>query len=132
MSTSEDFDRAVLEFIADDPLTVTYQSNSQSYSDTTATNTITTVSIPCQAIFLEVDPRKVTGDGAKDGTQIRDGDKLLFMRPPEKTDPLRIPLVINPVLDRIVVGTTIYKIVKMKQTNPSAANCILYELYLRN
>ncbi len=132
MSTIDDFNRTVLEFMADDPLTVTYQSNTESYSDATGINTITTVSIPCQAIFLEASPRVTFGDGTKDNTLIRQGDKLLFMRPPEKSDIYSDPLVINPALDRILVGTTSYSIVTVKQTNPSAANCILYEIYLRN
>jgi hypothetical protein len=72
------------------------------------------------------------GDGTKDSTLIRQGDKLLFIRPPEKVDPYRLPLVINPSEDRVVVGSTTYKIVTSKQTNPSATNCILYELYVRN
>ncbi len=132
MSTSTDFDRMVLTFLSDDPLTITYQSNSESYSDLTGTNTVTTVSLPCQAIFLEVDPRKLSGDTTKDATLIRQSDKLLFVRPPEKTDPDADPLVINEALDRILVGTTSYKIVSVKRTDPSTNNCILYEFYIRN
>ena len=131
VSTSADFDRVVLEFMADDPLTVTYRSNTQSYSDATATNTITTHEIDCQAIFLDHQLR-TSGDTTKDQTLIRQSDKLMFLRPPEKTDPDALPLVINPALDRILVGAVSYKIVSFKQTNPSATNCILYELYLRN
>ncbi len=132
MSTSVDFDRMVLSFMSDDPLTVTYQSKTQTYSDATGMMTTETVSIPCQAILLEVDPRKFSGDGTKEGTLIRQGDKLLFLRPPEKVDPYRLPLVVNTASDTILVGATQYNIVTSKQTNPSAANCILYEIYLRN
>lgn len=131
MTTIDDFDRVVLAFMQDDPLTVTYQSNSESYSDVTAINTVSTVNIPCKAIFLDHQLR-TSGDSAKDGTLIRQGDKLLFMRPPEKSDTYRLPLVINQTLDRILVGTVSYKIVTFKQTNPSASDCILYEIYLRN
>ena len=130
MSTSADFDRCVLDFMADDPLTVYYHSNTATYSDTTGENTITTLSIPCQAIFLDM-PKYSAGDGTREGSLIREGDKLLFVRPPEKTDPYRNPLIIDPVADRILVGTTSYKIVTSKQTNPSAANCLLYEFYIR-
>lgn len=131
MSTIDDFNRVVMEFMADDPLTVTYQSNTESYSDASGFNTVTTVNIPCQGIFLDY-PLKSAGDTTKDATLVRQSDKLLFMRPPEKTDTYRLPLVINQALDRILVGTVSYKIVAVKQTNPSAANCILYEIYLRN
>lgn len=120
-----------MQFMRDDPLTVTYESNTESYSDATGINTITTVSIPCQAIFLDHD-RFTSGDTTKDATLIRASDKLLFMRPPEKSDTYRLPLVINAASDRIVIGTTSYSIVNFKQTNPSASNCILYEIYLRN
>lgn len=131
MSTAADFDRVVMEFMADDPLTVTYQSNTESYSDTTGTNTLTTANISCQAIFLDL-PKVTNGDGTKDTTLIRQGDKLLFLRPPEKSETYRPPLNINPSLDRILIGSASYKIVTFKQTNPSNADCILYELYLRN
>lgn len=131
MSSIDDLSRVVMEFMADDPLTVTYQKNTTSYSDATGASTITTVSIPCQAIFLEHQLR-TSGDSTKDSTLIRQGDKLLFMRPPEKTDAFRLPLVIDPAADRIIVAGATYKIVTFKQTNPSAANCILYEIYLRN
>lgn len=131
MSAQDDFNRMIVDFFNDDPLTVTYQSNSESYSDVTGFNTVSTVSIPCRAIFLDHQLR-TSGDSTKDGTLIRQGDKLLFMRPPEKSDTYRLPLVINQALDRILVGTVSYKIVTFKQTNPSAADCILYEIYLRN
>lgn len=131
MSTSVDFDRAVLDFMNESPLTVTYQSNTSIYSDATGENTITTLSVPCQAIFLDM-PKYSSGDGTKEASLIRDGDKLLFLRPPEKTDPFRTPLVVDPVSDRILVGTTSYKIVTFKRTMPDAVNCILYEFYIRN
>src|SRR4051812_3658440 len=104
MSAQDDFNRMIVDFFNDDPLTVTYQSNTESYSDATAVNTLSTVNIPCQAIFLDHQLR-TSGDSTKDGTLIREGDKLLFMRPPEKSDTYRLPLVINQALDRILVGT---------------------------
>lgn len=130
MTIDSDFNRMIVDFMSDDPLTVTYNSITSVYSDATGINTPVTLSVPCQAILLEHQLR-VAGDRTQNTSLIREGDKLLYMRPPEKTDTLRLPLVLNPASDTITVAGLDYSIVTFKQTNPSAVNCVLYEIYLR-
>jgi hypothetical protein len=130
VSIAKDFDRMVAQFMRDDPLTVFYLSVQNTYDDLTGVNTRTEVRIPCKAIFLDYQLRS-SGDGTKPATLIQEGDKLLYMQPPNKADSLVAPLVIDPSADRVEIEGVVYKIVIFKQTNPSAANCLLFELYLR-
>lgn len=124
-------DRCIMQFMREFPLTVTYIKESSSYSDSTGENTVTEVLISCQGILLEVEAKPSFGDGTKNNTLIRDGDKLLFIRPPQKTDSTNLVLDVNPSSDKILIGTTRYNIVTFKTTNPTASNSFLYEFYIR-
>lgn len=132
MSIASDFDRMVIDFMNDDPLIAYYIkfSGDGIYNPSTGENVVSTVEIPVKAILLDLTLR-TNGLGTAPNSLIQAGDKLLYVQPPEKTDSLRSPLVINPASDKIRIGTTEYDIVIMKESNPSGSNVILYELYLR-
>lgn len=131
MSVAADFDRMVAEFMADDPLTVVYiKQTTGDYDTTTREALVTTYEISVQAILLDLTLR-TNGLSTEQNSLIQAGDKLLFVRPPEKTNPLASSILVNPSSDRIRIGNTTYKIVTFKESNPSAANQILIELYIR-
>lgn len=131
MTTASDFDRVVLEFMADDPLIAYYISViSGEYDPSTGTSPTTTIMTPVQALLLDL-TKTTNGLSVKFGTEVVEGDKELFVRPPEKTDIYASPLVINTAADRIKIGNVEYKIANMKEVNPSAANVILYDFHIR-
>jgi len=124
-------DRVVLDFINDDPLTAYYTRQIPgTFNATTGEYTISSVEIPVRGIQLDMVLTR-NGQSTEDNKMIRQGDKQFFMQPPEKTDPLAIPLVINEASDTIRIGTKTYNIVTCKEVNPSGSNVILYEIYLR-
>lgn len=126
-----DFDFAVLEFIRESgtPATLLKQATG-AYNPKTATVTTDTDEIAVEAILMDLTLQS-NGMSVKYGTAIEAGDKELYMRPPHKTNPMLSPVEISPGSDRIRVGTVIYKIVTMKEVNPTGSNPLLYTLYLR-
>lgn len=131
MSSANDFDRMILDFMNDDPCTAYYQkSNAGAYDPSTGELATTLVEIPVQIILVDM-TRNNNGLSSKFGTEILAGDKECFMRPPEKADPLMIPLVIDTTADRLRVGSIMYKVQDMKEANPTGAAPILYNLMLR-
>lgn len=130
MSTYSDSYAALVEFFADDPLTAYYTKYTTSYDDATSINTQVATELPCQAIQLDL-TRNSNGLSSKFGTLIVQGDKELYLRPPEQTDPLATPLTIDTSSDRVRIGTTLYKVMDMKVLNPNAAQPLLYNLMLR-
>lgn len=126
-----DFDAAVLEFIQESGFTATYVKQTQGeYDPATGTVGTTVVEIPVQVILMDLTLQS-NGLSTKYGTLVEAGDKELFMRPPHKTDPAQPILDIHPASDTVKVGTTVYKIVTMKELNPTTSDPILYMLYLR-
>lgn len=127
----EDFDRTVFEFMQEFGFTATYlQAGTATYNPTTGENTVAVTEIPVEAIQLDL-PLTRNGASTATGTLIQDGDKQLFIRPPNKTDENASALVVNPAADRVRIGSTEWRIVTFKETNPSANNQILIELYIR-
>lgn len=132
MSDFSDFDRAILEFFVDFGFEATYikQLGDGVYDPATGENVITTVEIPVEAILLDLTLQS-NGLSTKFGTLVQAGDKELYIRPPEKTDPLRLPLVINPANDRVRANGVEYKIHSMKELNTTSTESLLYNLYIR-
>lgn len=127
----DDFDRLVSDMMSDFGFTATYiRMVSSTPNDTTGGITVVTEDIPVQAIKMEL-IRPIEGSGSKTGTLIQDGDLILYVRPTEKTDVLADALVINPTADRLLINSVMWKIVTVKEYNPSASDVILYELYIR-
>jgi len=131
MSAADDFDRMILDFMRDDPLTATYiQYGTPVYDTTTGESTTPETLTSVQCIILDFD-RMSNGLSSKFGTEILQGDKDFYMYPTNKADPLATPIVPNPTSDRITVGGITYKIVNMKEANPQASAPLLYNLMLR-
>ena len=131
MTPASDFDRMVMEFMEDDPLTAIYLSyNDGVYNPTLGENVTAVTEVEVDAILLDLTLQS-NGLSTKFGTLVLGGDKNLYIRPPEKKDIEAEALVINPSKDRVRIGTVEYKIVTMKEINPSGSNPILYDLYIR-
>ena len=100
MSSASDFDRMILEFMRDDPMTCHYQKSSAgTYDPSTGELAVTLVEVPCSGILLDMTSNS-NGLSSKFGTEILAGDKELYLLPPEKVDPLATPLVIDTTADR--------------------------------
>lgn len=76
-------------------------------------------------------PQNGAGEKSNFNTLILEGDKQCFVQPPNKYD----STVINPTIranqDTIKIGNTEWKILNVKEINPSSVNVIVYELHLR-
>lgn len=115
----------------DDPLSVTYQQQTTgAYSPSTGTAATTVVDIAARGILLDL---TLSGNGltTKYGTSIVAGDKELYMQPIEKTNLSSLALSPDPSEDRVVVAGITYKVVNMKEINPSGTNPIAYFLHVR-
>jgi hypothetical protein len=131
MSSASDFDRMILDFFRDDPATAYYQKSSLgTYDPATGEVASTLIEVPVQIILLDL-TRNSNGLSSKFGTEILSGDKECYILPPEKADPLALPLVIDTTADRIRIGSIVYKVFRMQEANPTGASPLLYNLMLR-
>lgn len=131
MSSAQHFDRMILAFLRDDPMTAYYIKEIQgSYDVATGDYTTIKVETPVQAILLDL-TRTSSGLSVKYGTEILAGDKELYVLPPPKADPTALPLVIETNSDRIRINQITYKIVHMTEANPNADMPLLYNFMIR-
>lgn len=127
----DDFDRLVLEFMQEFGFLATYKRMvSSTPNDATGSVDVVTEDIEIQAIKMEL-IRPVEGSGTRSNTSIQDGDQILYVRPTEKSDEFANALTINPASDVVLINNVTWAIVTVKEYNPSASDCILYELYIR-
>lgn len=127
----DDFDQTVAEFMQDFGGTGYLMVAGQGVRDLdTGDVVITTTEYPVQAIILDLTLQS-NGLQTIDGTLIQSGDKRCFIRPINKTTPSAIMPAINPTKDKFKMADVIYKIVTLKETNPSGTNNVMLELYLR-
>lgn len=107
-------------------------TTAEEYSPDTSENETKEVEYRVRAMFFDyID--KMAGKGTERNSLIQSGDKQVYIQPPHKTS-AGIPLPhIDTNKDRLKVNGTTYKIVTIKQYNPSMsrAGCVLYEAYIR-
>lgn len=107
-------------------------SLSESYDPSTSENIVSYRDFPVKAMFFDY-VRKNEGEGTENNTLIKTGDKQVYIQPPQKTqDGLPLPHL-SPNKDYLKVGGKVYKIITIKQLNPSYSDdgCVLFELYIR-
>jgi hypothetical protein len=105
---------------------------SETYDPTTSENTVSYQDYAVNILVFDY-VRKQEGVGTEKNTLVQTGDKQVYVQPPQKTD-TGIPLPhLSPNSDFLKVGDKTYKIVTVKQYNPSMSSdgCIVYELYVR-
>jgi hypothetical protein len=107
-------------------------SVSEEYDPATSENVVTYQDYPVNIMVFDY-VRKNEGEGTQNNTLVQTGDKQVYVQPPQKTEVgIALPHL-NANRDFLKIGDKTYKIVTVKQLNPSLAqeNCILYELYIR-
>ena len=76
-------------------------------------------------------PQNGAGDKANFNTSILEGDVQCYVQPLNKQSPPSTQPTLQANRDTITLGTTEWKILNVKQLNPSAINNVIYELHLR-
>lgn len=126
-----DFDATVLEFIKEQGASATLMQRTEgAYNPSTGTVGTVDTLIACEGILMDLTLQS-NGLSVKYGTLVEAGDKEFYMRPPHKTNGSPSPVVISPASDRLKIGNVTYKIVTLKELNPTAADPVLVSLYLR-
>jgi hypothetical protein len=127
----EDFDHTVLEFIREYGFTAQYIKQADGEYDP-ATGTVSSVitQVPVEAILMDLTLNS-NGLSTRFNTLVVAGDKQLIVRPPNKTDPAAPALSINTATDRVLVNGIEYKLVTFKEVNPTGADPVLFDLYIR-
>lgn len=77
-------------------------------------------------------PQSMAGDKSNFGTLVLEGDKQCYMQPVNKADNNYGSPTIKANRDLITIGSVEWKILTLKEINPSGANTIVYELHLRH
>jgi hypothetical protein len=127
---SNDLDFAVLEFMRESGTTALHQRTTGAYDPALSKVVEVVATTPMQCIMLDYTLRS-NGLSANAGTEIQSGDKQLFVRPVHKTTPGATPIVIDSTTDNILLAGVLYKIVNVKEINPTGIDAILYELQIR-
>lgn len=131
MSNFQDFHNMVSEFMTEWGFTATFiHTASTTPNDLTGRATSEVVEIPVQAIRMEL-IRPMEGSGNKTGTLIQDGDLVMYVRPTEQVDKFAEALSVKTSTDRFKIKGVTWKVVTVKQYDPSASDCVLYEFYIR-
>jgi len=76
-------------------------------------------------------PQSMAGDKSNFGTLVLEGDKQCYMQPVNKADANYESPVIKANRDLIKIEGVEWKILTLKEINPSSANTIVYDLHLR-
>lgn len=76
-------------------------------------------------------PQANSGMKSRFGTLIESDDKELMLRPINKTDPDTTQPVIHANRDLVVINGIEWKILALKEINPSGVNTILFDMHLR-
>lgn len=127
----DDFDMMIAEFMCEFGFVTTYKHSTGSVpNDATGRVETTFEEFEIEAIKSEL-IRPNEGRGTKPGTNIADAELMLFVRPLEKADRFYEATNFNPTADKVLINGVQWKIVTIKEYNPSASNCYLYELYIK-
>jgi hypothetical protein len=126
MSTSE-FNSVVTEFFDVQGWSCT--AYIQKYTDggydvNTSEGIVNLTEYPIRAIPFDY-VNKFQGTSTQDGTLIRTGDKQVFIKPSQYV------ASINPESDKLRMNGTVYKIITVKEFNPTLDNVLYYELFVR-
>jgi hypothetical protein len=131
MSRFQDFDNMVGEFFVEFGFSTTYISvGSPVANDSNGTVSTTDTEFSIQAIKMEL-PRPTNGVTTNSNSQIEEGDQILYIRPTEKADEFDSAIAAKPTGDYVIINNSRWKVVAVKEYNPSAEDNILYEMYIR-
>lgn len=130
---SDDFHRMVAEFMREDGFDALFIKQLPGIpNDDNGTFTAEVAEVPIRAIKMDAFGT-MSGYRAKAQTLIQEGDQLLYVQPTEQVQKLELvdPMNPDPTSDRVSINGVLWKVVTVKETNPSASDCVLYEMYIR-
>ena len=82
-------------------------------------------------VLINEYPQSGAGDKQEFNTLILAGDKQCFMQPVDKSNKDDVQPVVKANRDVIVINNTEWKILALKEINPSGVNTILFDMHLR-
>ena len=132
MAGLSDFDETVLFFMEEmgGSATLIFQG-SGTYDVATSSYLTTETEMTVRAIMMDLTLQS-NGLQTMNGTLIEAGDKRLYLQPANKSDPNMVMPIIHPNKDKIRMGGVVYKIITVKDYNPTTSNSVLLELYVRS
>lgn len=130
MNFSGQFDRVTSRLIARHGGTGTLKVKSEGVYSDGELSAITVTTYPVNISLFDY-PQSSAGDKSNFGTLILEGDKQCYMQPVSKANELEKEPQIKANRDLITIGSTEWKILALKEINPSGADVIVYELHLR-
>jgi hypothetical protein len=133
MDSLDDFRRAVADLMAElgGPITYHHTEPDGTYNPSTGEYTNQETSFNLTGILMDM-PLRRNGMQVKGGTMIQDGDKQLFLIPPAgMLEVLNTTAIENIAADRVVAGSTSWRVYNVKTTDPAQTGPIVYEFYLR-
>lgn len=129
MNYSGQFDRVVASMIGKFGGTGTLRVFTDGvYVDGEITRTSTDYTVN---ISINDFPQANSGEKSKFGTLIQADDKQLMMQPINKADPDATQPNIQANRDLVIINGTEWKILALKEINPSGVNAILFDMHLR-
>ena len=129
MSFANEFDYVVAELIREAGGTGTLRVFTDGvYVDGEITRT--SIDYPVN-IAINDFPQANSGEKSKFGTLIQADDKQLMMQPINKADPDATQPNIQANRDLVIINGTEWKILALKEINPSGVNTILFDMHLR-
>jgi hypothetical protein len=127
----DDFHRMLAEFFREDGFDAIFIKQLPGIpNDDDGTLESATEEYPIRAIKMELFGN-MAGSRTKLSTLIQEADQVLYVQPSQSTNKWADPLYIDPTSDRIQINEVDWKVVAVKEYNPSASNCVLYELYIK-
>lgn len=132
MSSFSDFDETVSVMMTEFGSTATLITTTAGVYNPAAGEVTGAVTKETPVRFIVMDyPLRRDGAGTKFGGLIEDTDKLCYVQPANKHNRFLAMPEVNPTSSTIRIGNHTYEIVVVKDVNPTAADSILLELYIR-
>lgn len=126
--SSQDFHRMLTEFFREDGFDCSLTKSLPGVpNDDDGTIFVETISTPIRAIKMEVFGN-MAGSRTKLGTLIQEADQVLYVQPSET---LAAFGEIDPATTRAEFKGYSWKVLALKEYDPSASDCVLYELYIK-
>jgi hypothetical protein len=88
--------------------------------------------VPIRAIKMDVFGN-MAGSRTKMSTLIQEADQVLYVQPNEALTQMSesVGEAFDPASDRVEIKGVSWKVLALKEYDPSASNCVLYELYIK-
>jgi len=108
------------------------RNEGSTYDTATGAVVETLVEYPCRGIIFDLTLQS-NGSGTSRNSLITNGDKQLFIQPPDDDgfyyeNELEL---IKPERDHVVIADNVYKVITFKQINPSTSDSVLFDCYIR-